>query len=254
LLTWFGFLSDVTTYKEAELVLRESEGMLKKAVALRTEDLRRLAERIEKVAEQERASIAQEIHDELGQLLAALMIDVAWFQKRAPEGDVKYAQKLSAMNDLLSITIQCARRLTRDLRPRMLDELGLVAAVESQLELYRERQIACNIRIPRRDLAVDPERSSSLFRIFQESMTNVMRHSGANRVDVELDISRTRVILQVADNGRGIAPSDLENLESLGLLGIRERVLRWGGDADIAGTPGKGTVIRVTIPIERRKK
>jgi len=223
-------------------------------VARRTEDLRRLAERIEKVAEQERASIAQEIHDELGQLLAALMIDVAWFQKRAPEGDLKYAQKLSGMNNLLSITIQCARRLTRDLRPRMLDELGLVAAIESQLEWYRERQIACNIRIPRRDLAVDHERSSSLFRIFQESMTNVMRHSGANRVDVELDISRRRVILQVADNGRGIAPSELDNLESLGLLGIRERVLRWGGDVDIAGTAGEGTVIRVTIPIERRKK
>ena len=250
-LIWFGFISDTTVNKKAEIVLRESEGALKKAVAMRTADLRRLAERIENVAEQERSAIAQEIHDELGQLLAALMMDVAWFQKKVPDGDLKFAQKLCAMNDLLGITIDCARRITRNLRPRVLDELGLVAAVEAQLELFRERHIECRIEIPRRDIEVDPERSSSLFRIFQESMTNVMRHSEASRATILLDISREVITLEVADNGRGITAAESERMESLGLLGIRERAFRWGGDASIKGAPNEGTVVRVTIPMER---
>lgn len=235
-------------------VQHEAKEELKRAVAERTADLRRLAERIEKVADHERASVAQEIHDELGQLLAALMMDVAWFQKRIPEGDEKFAAKVKAMNDLLNVTIQCARRITRDLRPRMLDELGLVAAIEEQLELYRQRQIDCRLIVPQRDAQVDPERANSLFRIFQESMTNVMRHSDATRAEILLDIRENGIVLQVEDNGRGINEEQINNLQSLGLLGIKERALRWGGTAEIRGSRGKGTTIRVEMPVERRRK
>ncbi|WP_224963163.1 sensor histidine kinase [Geomonas subterranea] len=251
---WCGFITDITANKEAELVLRESEGKLRRAVAQRTADLRLLAERIEKVAEHERACVAQEIHDDLGQLLAALMLDIAWFQKRIPAGDETYAAKVKAVNELLSTTIQCARRITRDLRPRMLDELGLVAAMEEQLELYRQRQIECRLTVPQRDLEVDLERSNSLFRIFQESMTNVMRHSGATAVDILLDIGKEMILLEVTDNGCGISSDKTANLHSLGLLGIKERALRWGGTATITGNPGKGTTIRVDMPMERRRR
>ena len=250
--SWYGFLSDITPYKQAEQVLRESEKNLKRAVAKRTNDLRRLAERIETVAEHERATIAQEIHDDLGQLLAAIKIDLVWFKKRAPQDEPKYAEKLCAMDDLLTHTIECARRLTRDLRPRILDELGLVAAIESQLQSFREREVGCHIVVPRRDIEVDLERSSSLFRIFQESMTNVLRHSEASRVDILLDISEEKVTLQITDDGRGITPAEFGNQRSLGLLGMRERALRWGGDVVVTGAPGQGTVVRAIIPRERR--
>lgn len=248
---WCGFITDVTAAKKAELVLRESEEKLKRAVADRTEDLRRLAERIEKVSEQERAALAQEIHDELGQLLAALMMDVAWFNKRIPEGDAKFAEKLAAMNELLNMTIHCARRITRDLRPRILDELGLIAAIEEQLDIYRTRHIDCSLTVPNRE-EIDLERANSLFRIFQESMTNVLRHSGATKAEILLEIARDKIVLEIADNGRGITAEQCLNLKSLGLLGIRERAFRWGGTADINGSPGKGTVIHVEMPIERR--
>ena len=242
-----GIARDITAQHEAK-------EELKRAVAERTADLRRLAERIETVAEHERASVAQEIHDELGQLLAALMMDVAWFQKRIPEGDEKYAAKVKAMNELLNVTIECARRITRNLRPRMLDELGLVAAIEEQLELYRQRQIDCRFHVPQRDVEVDPERANSLFRIFQESMTNVMRHSDATRAEILLDIGEDGIVLEIDDNGRGINEEQINNLQSLGLLGIKERGLRWGGTTEIRGVPGKGTTIRVEMPVERRRE
>ncbi|QXE93095.1 hypothetical protein KP001_15530 [Geomonas subterranea] len=152
------------------------------------------------------------------------------------------------MDAVLDLTIGTVKRLVRGLRPRMLDEFGLVAAIEAQLADCRDRHIQCRLEAPRRDVEIDKERQISLFRIFQESMTNVMRHAEATQVDVLLDLNEERALLQVQDNGRGIAPGAATG-QSLGLVGMEERARRWGGSFEVTGTPGAGTTIRATIPL-----
>lgn len=241
--------------KAAADFMRDKNELLEREVTLRTRELqnsnqqlRLLAARVETVAEQERIEIARELHDELGQLLTALKLDLAWLKRRCPEGDTPFAGKIDAMDQVINATIGTVRRLTTGLRPRMLDELGVVAAIEAEVREIRARHMECALSVPRRDTAIDKERQVSLFRIFQESMTNVMRHSGATRVEILLDLDEERALLQVTDNGCGIGSAPA-NSRSLGLVGMQERAHRWGGSFDIKGSPGAGTTVRAVIPL-----
>ncbi len=241
--------------KAAADFMRNKNELLEREVAQRTgelqksnQQLRLLAARVETVAEQERIDIARELHDELGQLLTALKLDLAWLKRRCPEGDTPVAGKIEAMDQVINATIGTVRRLITGLRPRMLDELGVVAAVEAEVQEMRNRHLECILDVPRRDTAIDKERQVSLFRIFQESMTNVMRHSGATRVEILLDLDDERALLQVSDNGCGIGSAPPNN-RSLGLVGMQERAHRWGGSFEIHGTPGAGTTVRAVIPL-----
>ncbi|TGU74457.1 response regulator [Geomonas terrae] len=241
--------------KAAADFMRNKNDLLEREVLQRTgelqksnQQLRLLAARVETVAEQERIEIARELHDELGQLLTALKLDLSWLKRRCPEGDTPVAGKIEAMDQVINATIGTVRRLTTGLRPRMLDELGVVAAIEAEVQEMRNRHLECTLDVPRRDTAIDKERQVSLFRIFQESMTNVMRHSGATRVEILLDLDDERAILQVTDNGCGIGSAPANN-RSLGLVGMQERAHRWGGSFEILGTPGAGTTVRAVIPL-----
>jgi signal transduction histidine kinase len=219
--------------------LRESE-----------DKLRRLAAHLISVREEERAHIAREIHDELGQVLTGIKMEVGWLAKRLKEPAL--LEKTDSMSKLIDSTIQTVRKIATGLRPEMLDDMGLIAAVGWQAKDFQKRTgIRCRPKLPPEGTKLDLDISTTAFRIFQEILTNVARHSRATRVDIELTVTEELLKLEVADNGVGIASSDLNGRKSLGLLGMQERALLFGGEVGITGTPGHGTSVSVQIPIRR---
>ncbi len=219
--------------------LRESE-----------EKLRRLAAHLISVREEERAHIAREIHDELGQVLTGLKMEVTWLAKRLREKPL--IEKTDSMCKLIDTTVQTVRKIATGLRPEMLDDMGLIAAVGWQAKEFQKRTgIRCRAKLPP-EVKIDIDVSTTMFRIFQEILTNVARHSRATRVDIELSLNEERVALEVVDNGVGIADADLGGKKSLGLLGMHERALLFGGEVKITGTPGHGTRVSVVIPMKQR--
>jgi signal transduction histidine kinase len=212
--------------------------------------LRRLAAHLISVREEERAHIAREIHDELGQVLTGLKMEVTWLAKRLREKPL--LEKTESMCKLIDTTVQTVRKIATGLRPEMLDDMGIIAAVGWQAKEFQKRTgIRCRAKLPP-EVKLDIDVSTTMFRIFQEILTNVARHSRATRVDMELTIGDDNVALDVVDNGVGIADSDLNGKKSLGLLGMHERALLFGGEVKITGTPGHGTRVSVSIPIRQR--
>src|SRR3954447_17382284 len=212
--------------------------------------LRRLAAHLISVREEERSHIAREIHDELGQVLTGLKMEVTWLAKRLREKPL--LEKTESMCKLIDTTVQTVRKIATGLRPEMLDDMGIIAAVGWQAKEFQKRTgIRCRAKLPP-EVKLDIDVSTTMFRIFQEILTNVARHSRATRVDMELTIAEDHVALDVVDNGVGIADSDLHGKKSLGLLGMHERALLFGGEVNITGTPGHGTRVSVSIPLRQR--
>jgi signal transduction histidine kinase len=214
--------------------------------------LLRLAIHEQTAREEERTRLAREIHDELGQDLMGLKMDLAWLQKHTPPEQKGLWQKLRAMSDLVDTTIQHMRRLATELRPGILDDLGLLAAIEWQLQEFEKRtgvrsRFITNVG----EVALDADETTTFFRILQETLTNVARHARATQVKVSLDQERDYVTLRVQDNGRGITEGEAAGLQSLGLLGMRERVTLRSGDFHIQGTPGQGTTVVVRLPLPK---
>jgi len=212
--------------------------------------LRNLSLYLQTAREEERTRIAREIHDELGQALTALKMDLSWLKRRiSPEQDALKA-KTATMEGVIDGTMQTIQRLSGELRPGILDDLGLAAAIEWQAGEFEKRTgIPCRIQVRPEEITLDRERSTAVFRIFQEALTNVARHAKATAVTASLETREGAVVLEVADNGRGITEEELASPKSFGLLGIRERVLFLGGVVTIEGTPGKGTTVRVEVPL-----
>lgn len=230
--------------------------------------LRLLSERLQSIREEERSRIARDIHDELGRSLTCLKYDLSSLQKRfrakknikSPFNQSTYGHsnsdafsvldKTDSMLKLIDETIQTVRQIASALRPSVLDDLGLEAAMEWQLREFQNRTgIKFNLVLPLREIAIDQKISSSLFRIFQEILTNTARHAQATALRITLRKRGARIILDVQDNGIGIAPAEISAVRSLGLLGMRERASFLGGDVRIAGRPGKGTKVTVQIPV-----
>ena len=200
--------------------------------------------------EEERARMAREVHDELGQALTGLKMDLAWLQKHTGPKQGSLLQKFRDMSDLVDTTIQGVRRIATELRPGVLDDLGLVPAMEWQLQEFQKRSgIRCKFTSSLEEVALGAEETTVLFRILQEALTNVARHASATRVDVSLDEEQGYVSLRIRDNGRGITESEVNGSKSLGLLGMRERVLLRSGDFHIQGTPGQGTTVVIKLPL-----
>jgi signal transduction histidine kinase len=213
------------------------------------EQLRSLAARLQEVREEERAAISREIHDELGQSLTGMKMDLKWLEKQLPQ-DVPHAQqRLSSLYELINSTIQNVRQLASSLRPGVLDDFGLVAALEWLTQDFAKRTgIACRLLELPEDFPLDRERATAVFRICQESLTNIARHAQATEIEVRLTNADNQLCLEVHDNGHGITVDQINHIRSLGLVGMRERALLLGGTFNIHGTPGLGTTVIVQIP------
>ncbi len=218
------------------------------------EQFRQLSAHLESVREKERTRIARELHDELGQLLTALNTDIILLRKQLPPEQKALVSKTDSMTQLIDMTLSTVKRIYMDLRPGMLDHLGLPAALGWQADDFQRRTgIVCKISVPE-DLELDPEISTAIFRIFQETLTNVMRHAEATRISVNLKPSGDDLVLVVRDNGKGITGEQLSKPNSFGLLGIQERAYHLGGKVSITGKSGKGTIVKVTVPLKMKGK
>jgi signal transduction histidine kinase len=218
------------------------------------EQLRALSVYLQYVREEERTRIAREVHDELGQALTALKLDLALVSSRLQRSQRPVLDKLQTMSDHVDATIQSVRRIATELRPGILDDLGLVAALEWQANEFQNRTgIACHVSSTLQDTQLDADLNTAFFRIFQETLTNIMRHANATRVDVNSTQENGRLVLTVQDNGRGILPGEIKDRRSIGLLGMEERAALLGGEFEISGEPGRGTTVTVKIPLARRR-
>jgi signal transduction histidine kinase len=233
--------SEIRERKIAEEHLRESEVQL-----------RALAARLISIREEERTRIAREIHDELGQVLTGLKMDVMWLTKRLAGTGKALVEKTESMCSLIDSTIHLIRRISTGLRPEILDDMGLVAAIRWQAKEFQKRMgMRCRLRLPEDHAVLDKELSTAVFRIFQEILTNIARHAKASSVNVQFSISDDFLNLKVADDGIGISESQIRGQGSLGLLGMQERAQLFGGEVSIEGTSGRGTTVSVSIPISR---
>jgi PAS domain S-box-containing protein len=223
----------------AEMALQESN-----------RQLRALAARIETIREEERRDIARELHDELGQALTALKMDLSAMLNRPPKRAHALRERAQAMSDQIDATIKTVRRLSSQLRPGMLDDLGLAPSIEWYAHEFQTRTgIECRVAIPTDDLEVEPKIATALFRIFQETLTNVARHANAKHVDVQLQGQDGVLMLRIQDDGDGIDLTQARVKRSLGLLGMRERAEMIQGTLEIHGAPGAGTTVLVQVPL-----
>ncbi len=210
---------------------------------------------LQSVREKESTRIAMKIHDELGQSLTALQLDLAWLGSRLPPGDLTLTSKIQHMRELIDTTVESMHRISTELRPTLLDDLGLTAAMEWQLQEFRERTgIHYKARLNLKEGFIERELATALFRIFQEVLTNIARHAEATSIRVNLTKKGDGLYLDVSDNGKGITKEQIDNPKSFGIIGIRERVNFWGGAISITGKPGKGTDIKVRIPLTGKRK
>jgi len=217
------------------------------------QELRNLSAHQQTVREEERTRIAREIHDELGQTLTALKMDLAWLKSRLPSGAKPLHEKMRQMSTLADATIETVHRIATELRPGLLDDLGLAAAIEWQAADFQNRSgITCSAALTADDMELDRDLATALFRIFQETLTNIARHAGATRAEVRLEWSEDRIVLTVADNGQGITKKQSEDDRAFGIIGMRERAHLWGGELSITGSRNEGTKVTVAIPLPRR--
>jgi PAS domain S-box-containing protein len=244
LLRAWGTQRDITARKRADEALMDSR-----------QQLRALAARLQSLREEERAAIAREIHDVLGQGLTGMKLDLSWLRKQLPDADdagvrAEMAARFTTTIRFLDETLSTVKHVSAALRPRLLETFGLSAAVEWQcLEFARRTGIACACRLPD-DVPLTLERSMALFRILQETLTNVARHAHATSVQVTLVRDGGDVCLRVRDDGNGVTDAEIAAPGSLGILGMRERALLFGGDVVVQGTPGQGTLVTARIPLD----
>jgi PAS domain S-box-containing protein len=240
-------LRDISERKAAEAKAIHAEHALRDS----REQLRSLTTHLQDRQEEERRRIAREVHDELGQGLTVLKIDLAWLANRLEANEPACRQRLQDMEGMLHTLVTAVHRIGRALRPEILDDLGLVAAIEWQLqEVCQRTGLAYELALPKQDLMLEPALATAMFRIFQEAITNVLRHAKATKVTVRMLQQPKLLSLEISDNGKGLTPRQLNDRGSLGLLSMRERAHLWGGEVIIKGKRGRGTSIIVRMPYE----
>lgn len=239
-----GFIRDITERRRAEKQIRESR-----------EQLRALAAYLQSVREEERTRIAREVHDELGQTLTGLKMELASLERKmaavSDSEDLEQCEeKLKSLPGQVDRVICTVRKIATELRPPVLDDLGLEAAIEWQIQDFEKRTgITCHFHSSVRRLDLDYERATAVFRIFQETLTNVVRHAAASQVNIYLREEDDKLILEVQDNGRGVTGRELAGTRSLGFLGMKERAMMLDGEVNVLGRQGKGTTVAVRIPV-----
>ncbi len=230
---------DITDRKLAEQELNKS----------RTQ-LQRFSEHLENTLDEERKRISREIHDELGQLLTILKFDLSWLKLNVKAKSKEFPAKIQSMEDSLTQALASVKRISKELRPPQLEELGLVGAIQLDVSLIeRKVGLTTKVRINPADFVIDKQLSTTIYRVFHEVLTNIVRHADARNVDILLESNPQSVTLRVEDDGRGITSKELEGTMSLGLVGMRERVRQWNGKLTIVGRKGEGTVVTAFFPL-----
>jgi PAS domain S-box-containing protein len=277
ILRWVGTTTDIHDQKEARAVLEQSQIRLTEAVRLRTEDLlnantalreeieerknvekalrasreklRRLSAHLQSARESERAAVAREIHDELGATLTAAKMDLHWFAKTLTGGQLPRADKLSEAVALVDSAIETVKRIATELRPSILDHLGLWPALQWQLQEFELNfGIPCQIDPAPAGVLLEDDARTAVFRIFQEALTNIARHAHATRVQVGLRPDRNGILVRISDNGIGLPPGKIMEPDACGIQGMRERARTFGGDVRFEQTQGGGTSVLVKFP------
>ncbi|MEX0637177.1 MAG: PAS domain-containing sensor histidine kinase, partial [Burkholderiales bacterium] len=237
-------LRDITLRKQNEDTMLQQQ-----------QELRDLSARVHEAREEEKTRIARELHDELGQLLTALKMDLAWLRERLPETGPELAARADGMGLLLDRTVSSSRRIAADLRPLMLDDLGLADAAQWLVDDFGKRSgVRLEMRVPEEAEfdALAKGAATAVYRAIQESLTNIARHSGAKNAWVLLAQENGEVLVEIEDDGRGVTPGDLAKASSLGLKGMRERIAYYGGSLEVARAPRGGTRLRVRMPFPSR--
>lgn len=237
-LTVLSIARDITERKEAEDKLRRNSIVL-----------RNLASHLQSIREDERTLIAREIHDELGQVLTVLKIQITLLSHKLREDQKDLKEKINGLSKVIDESVESVQRITSKLRPGILDELGLIPAIEWQTQEFRNvTDKLFSLSLPSNETQINKDKSTVIFRIFQEAVTNVIRHASASHVYISLNLSHPKLILEVRDNGSGISSDQIKNPRSLGIIGMKERALAVGGEVNIEGIPTKGTTVKVEIP------
>ncbi|MFC0775675.1 histidine kinase [Terrimonas alba] len=232
---------DTTEAKKVEVELIQSR-----------EDLRLLSNHLENVREEERLHIAREIHDELGQHLTVLKMNVSLLDKSIAGSDTRLSTEFNKVIDLINEMVKAVRKISHELRPNVLDQLGLVPAMEWHSRDFEKRTgLKTNFTTDFTEITLTDKKRIGLFRIFQESLTNIARHAEATRVDISLNIQEEEIIMLIEDDGKGFNTSLVEHKKTLGLVGMRERAIMMGGTYIINSSPGNGTITEVIIPTDK---
>lgn len=234
------FIKDITLRKKGEEKLKRSY-----------EEIKRLASHLQDVREEERLNMSREIHDELGQQLTVMKMDIDWLRKKlaVPESET-VREKLNELNLMMDETIKTVRKIASDLRPGLLDDLGLGAAIEWHLKEFEKRTgIAVHYQGLSEEVSLSMSSKTALFRIVQESLTNVARYAQAQNVKINLQKKNDHLLLAVQDDGIGFDVEKVSSKKTFGFVGMRERTSMMGGNCDINSTPGKGTTIIVRVPL-----
>ena len=237
---WEGLVVNVTQTKLDELELLRSQ-----------QQLREFSSHIQDAKEQERLRIAREVHDEIGGLLTAIKMDLAWMKERLPKSKKILTDKTTTIENLVDKAMTAARNLAHSLRPGYLDSFGIVAAIEMEAGEFEQRTgIKCLLSHNDEEMEIDlhPDASIALFRIFQESLTNIMKHAQASEVKILIQNSPQSIELTISDNGRGFSQDARHKPRSFGLRGIQERVAHFGGEVTFSSAPGQGTTVSVVVP------
>lgn len=213
--------------------------------------LRNLSSHLQSVREEERTSIAREIHDELGQQLTGLKMDASWLLKKIPSEEKNMHDKISGMIKLLDSTVNTVRRISTELRPGILDDLGLIDALDWQSNEFEKRTgIHCEFKSSPAESQFEKNLSTGIFRVYQETLTNVARHSNATSIKTTFELSGDNIILKVQDNGNGFDEDAVRKKNTLGIIGMKERATMFGGKLSIESSIGKGTVIHLQVPMK----
>lgn len=232
-------LRDVTLRVQAEHALRRSK-----------EELHELAAAANQLREHEKRCVARELHDDLAQALTGLKMDIAWIKDKLPAPVAPVAEKLKAMEALLDGAVAATRRISSNLRPMMLDDLGLIPATEWLVQSFTERTgIQCRLDVSNPELELKDPHATTVFRIVQEALTNITKHAKASNVEITLEDSHDEIVISVRDDGVGFSPQDPRKPNSYGLIGLRERAYLVGGKVQIESTPGNGTRIEARLPL-----
>ncbi len=243
-----GISYDITERKRVEQKILESETRLRDS----NSRLKYLTNRMEEIREEERAAIARELHDELGQVLTGFRMDLSWLLKQLPSERHDLIHKVQFMKSYIDPSIELIRRISTELRSGILDDLGLVATIEWQLQVFRNRTgVDCEFDSHINESELDPKLKTVFFRIIQESITNIVKYAEATSVRISLVQHDSNLNLIIQDNGKGIRQHDLKKKSSTGIRGMKERLFVYNGKLSIKGEPGKGTVLQVMIPSKK---